>query len=238
MGAGLGVIQSMIGKRTSEELAQVHLIPLTKSGVVDQNIGSWAFQYWPESVTIGSGAEYASKNVLGGSHPLRQFLYCTDRTLGFRADFTRDYQGTVRKVKGLKFASSGTVVQDRYNVDVAQAFIWLESLKTPDYDVDSEPGGFAPPPLLYLIFPNCRYGRAYNGEPSDIFQCVLLNVSLTSAGHFPDGTPRHSAIDLSFAEVVQGAGGVRFTSRSKMANATNGGQRYGVSIARPQIMRR
>lgn len=229
----LSSVTSILGKKSSgESVAQVYIVPLASDGTIDGDIGKWAFQYWPESIQISNGIEYAQKNVIGGSHPLYQFLCKAERVLSFSVDFSRDLQGDIAPggTGFISFTPPGSVSRDKYNVDVAQALIWLESLCAVKYGT-SDPAGFSPPPTLLVVMPNSRLGRAKGGgTPTDNFQSVMVTCNFAIDAWFPDGTPRHARADLAFAEVVQTSDGIIFADRTNMANAKAGGQAYGVGV--------
>lgn len=209
MGVG-GLITSLVSKKSSaEELAQVYIVAFKKNGSEDNDIGTWALQYWPESVTISQDVNYATKDILGGSHPLRQFLNLGDRVLGFTAEFSRDLQGEV--IDSTMVEAPGKVSRSRFNVDIAAAHTWIESLKLPKYGPATSLGEFEPPPLLWVVFPKSRFGMARGF--SDAFQSLLVSTTIRVDSWFPDGTIRHSQVDMAFAEVVQTADGISFFGR-------------------------
>lgn len=210
MGVG-GLIASLISKKSSaEELAQVYIVAFKKDGAEDNDIGVWAFQYWPESVQITQDANYATKDIIGGSHPLRQFLSLGDRIMSFQAEFSRDLQGEISDPSFVE--EPGKIARGRFNVDIAAAHTWLESLKLPKYGPATSLGEYEPPPLLWVVFPNSRFGMARGFD--DPFQSLMVSCTINVDSWFPDGTIRHSRVDLAFAEVVQTAAGIKFFGRN------------------------
>lgn len=233
----MGLVTALIGKAsTASKLAQAHIVARTKTGE-DSSLKKLALQYWPESLQISSGVEWASKSILGASHPLKQFITCGDRTLTFTTEFSRDLQGKITdngNYDGKAISLTGyqvggdEVARDRYNVDVAQAVVWMESMKFPLYDAKF-PGGFDPPPILWVVFPNTYIGRAKDGTPTDVFQCVMTDFSATLDAFFPDGTPRHASCQVSFGEVVQYKS-IKWVGRDSMNKNKMGADGYGVTV--------
>jgi hypothetical protein len=228
MGFG-GVVASLVGKKSSaEELAQVYIVPLNSDGGISP-VGDYPLQYWPDSITWSNSPGWASKTVHGGSHPLYQWFSGGERVLSFNAEFSRDLQGEI--VGKSLIVPPGSVPRDRYNVDIVAAVQWLESLGMGRYQAFS-PGGVDPPPTLYVVIPNSGIGRTKGGAPSDYFQSVMVGCNPTIDAWFPDGTPRHATVALSFAEVAQSSDGIVWADRKRYERGKAGGQKYGVPIAK------
>lgn len=230
-----GAISSLLSKKSSaEERAQVYIVPLNRQGRLDMT-GAWAFQYWPESIQIGYAPVYGSKALLGGSMPLKQWTNNGPRVLSFMAEFSRDLQG---KITDPGFIVPGdSVARDEFNVDVSQALVWLEALEMPLYD-ESVPGGVEEPPLLWLVMPNVQLGRAYGTVVTDVFQCKLMGTQATIDAFFPDGTPRHMTVGLSFEESVQNNAGVQYPGRDMKVTIQGGlnpGESYKVAINKQKV---
>lgn len=220
-----GMLATLATKNSSaEELAQVHIVPLGPDGFLDE-VGIYAFQYWPETVTVGSTPNYANKGVHGGSHPLYQWISGGERTISFTAEFSRDLAGEI--VEKSMLVPPGKVARDMFNIDIAGAIQWLESLQMVRYTA-SHVGGFEPPPTLLLVMPNSGLGRTKGGSPSDSFQSFMSGCSSTIDAWFPDGTIRHASVALTFTETVQNADGITWADRKKYEGKKAGGQLYGV----------
>lgn len=91
----MGVVQSIATALQPREDRKVALATLAE---LDPNTDRVApdtiksFQYYPETIQMGRSVEYAEKRMLGGSHPLYQWMTSNGRSLSFDAVFSRDIE--------------------------------------------------------------------------------------------------------------------------------------------------
>lgn len=227
--AGLGSIASgvSIGGFFSPRLARASLIPLDDDDAV-QDSKERSFQYWPDTITDTKGVEYASKQIPGASHPLKQWVAGGDRDITFTAPFSRD----------LAKDSSPLQSEDLLarNPDIRTAIAWLRQYLYAAYrEADFR---VRPPKKLLLHLPNTAIGLgagaavldvlgAGAGSMYDLLPCVMVKCDVTYKAFFPDGTPRLATVDLGFQEIVQYAGQVNFVGRDSFESM---GSKYGTRL--------
>jgi len=103
---------------------------------------------------------------------------------------------------------------DLRNVDIPSAVAWLRSFTYPEYSQDGNgqnsgtPQRPYPPRKLILGLPGTRINYGVPSLPPSEVYCIMLGCPVTYTSFFADGTPRVARVDLSFAEIIQVAGGV------------------------------
>jgi len=175
------------------------------------------FQYWPAQLQDSQSPNYASKDILGGSHPLKQWTSGSGRQISFEAVFTRELRDDT-------FARILGTPSTRYTVDIAAARSRIERYKQPLYRKGAQKGIVEAPERVLLSFPNTQLGGNV-----DTILCYLTEASFIYERWFPDGTPRIFLANLTFEESVQFSRGgglygqgssVRFQGRERWeANA-------------------
>jgi hypothetical protein len=173
---------------------------------------SFVFQYWPESVSDSHPANYASKEVPGGTLPLHQWTGGGERTISFDAVFTTE----IADEEAVRQANHQGIPSARYSVNVKAAIARLESYKLPKYPRNGQNGRVIPPGRLVLVLPKSNLGRN-----SDQVLVILKEVSWNYESWFPDGTLRVAQAGLSFSESAQHSlrsgergSNIRFVDRS------------------------
>lgn len=184
---------------------------------VDENgsviIERKAFQFWPESVTTNLSVNYADKAVVGGSHPLKQWVSTNGRMISFSLLIARDMKRK-EDLPTLAFLvdpqSDDNMV---FNYDIRQEVDRLQACCLPDYTEGGDGITVAkPPPIVYIEAPGM--GWSLNPDDEDILVGVITSLNVTYKRVFTEsGIPRMATVDLSIAEIVQYPGtGVRFTT--------------------------
>jgi len=173
---------------------------------------TFVFQYWPESVSDSHPANYASKEVPGGTLPLHQWTGGGERTISFDAVFTTE----IADEEAVRQANHQGIPSARYSVNVKAAIARLESYKLPKYPRNGQNGRVIPPGRLVLVLPKSNLGRNSNQV-----LVILKEVSWNYESWFPDGTLRVAQASLTFSESAQRSlrGGergsnIRFVDRS------------------------
>ena len=159
--------------------------------------GVFVFQYWPSQVRDTQAAEYNTRQIPGGSHPLYQWISGGERLIGFEAVFTSEIDES-RALNGAALTTGVlSIPSSKCSVNVGAAINKLQSYMYPSYGDD---GAATPPPRLHLCFPGTRIGRA-NDE--DAILCILKRCDVTQESFYPGGAIRIATVTLEFAEVVQ-----------------------------------
>lgn len=149
------------------------------------------FQYWPSQLQDSHPPNYASKQIPGGSHPLKQWIGGDDRTISFEAVFTRELKDdTLARAAGAPSA--------RYTVDLAAARSRIERFKQPHYRRGAQTGIIEAPERLVLYLPRMQLG----GNVDQIL-CYMTGADFTYEKCYSDGTPRIMAVSFTFTESVQ-----------------------------------
>lgn len=192
------------------------------------------FQYFPDSFTDTKAVNYSTKEVPGGSLPIYQWVNSGARSIAFTAVFTTDVDhyafkappsplgadggagesGLVAKAEAAAERLKAVGVNER-NVYIPGALAWLRRFMLPRYGEQSEVGvPFTEPPRkLLLVFPgtNIHLSGGGNGfSENSALLCIMTQCDVTYEALFPSGNPRIVTVQLSFNEVPQKAGSVRF----------------------------
>jgi len=221
-------------------------LPLVAGGATPQ----WRkLQYFPESFSDTKQVNYQTKDVPGGSVPLRQYTSSGDRIISFRAEFTTDVDHLVEQQSvdfdGPSAESFGDMTlaigrrrrlvtlggailaahtrlkaagaQER-NPFIPGALIWLRRFMFPRYGENAEIGVpiTKPPHKILLHIVGTEFER-FGGDGGFSVGgggvlCVMTQCDITVTALFPSGNIRCATVDLSFAEVAQRGGVVRFPS--------------------------
>lgn len=204
---------------------------LIELGVDDAPTGdSQVFQYYPESVSDTKAINYQQKEIFGGSLPLYQFTSGGERLISFSVVFTCDVDllnaNTGDEVQAI-YDRLKSVGQERRNVDIRAAVMWLRQYMLPTYvdlSIESQIGQdasgtqltFAPRKLV-LCMPGTGIGFAggddgISGQDSVI--CHMTQCDVTYEAFFPSGLPRTATVQVAFAQLAQLRGSVQFPSRT------------------------
>lgn len=202
-----------------------------------------SFQYFPESINESRSVPYASKEPLGGSHPIYQWVSPGERKISFKAVFSSDSPLTsnnevanqdvgsmaVRAASAFSnfkknpvttLMAGGSPQKDsQYNVHIASALAWLKSKTYPTY---SAKGRASPPPVLVLILQNSgiNFGQQIAGYSDfNSVTCLMESISIDYQAFFPSGEPRYVEVSLSFVETIQVGSKWGYVDRSSMTDA-------------------
>lgn len=241
--SSISSLASIVNMFAGSDPVKAQLIPLDNNGreVSEQQR---AFQYFPNEISDSKSANYATKNIPGGSHPLYQFINGGDRTISFSAIFTSDEDpappgilgalqgglelglGSITNLLGGNnpLNSSGTTV---HNAPVDSGVIWLRSFLYPRYQ-----GSVAsPPPVVRLYLPNSGIHGTTDGKSPqlvlDSVDCIMTQCDVTYDSFYRNGKQRISTVSLSFNETVQtGKANWGFADGRAFTNAWQGGTQY------------
>lgn len=179
---------------------------------------AFAFQYWPQTMSIARGVNYEGIQIPGGSHPVYQFVSGGDRTINFTAVFSNEQPGVIGR--------PGII--SKYSVDINDAYLALYRFTLPHYELTDQL--FTRPPLrAQLILPG-----TFLGDSSTLPVLVAMTqCDLTYQAWHPDGTPRFATVDLSFVELVSGPNGIKYRDRDDVEpSAVRYGNRVTATVVR------
>jgi len=213
-------VSKVLSTREDRKVALASLVELDSDGNILYDTAR-AFQYYPETIDDSRGVEYITKNAIGGSHPLYQWLHGNARVISFSATFTSDEQppeditfsavaqndrtnrtATIDRFRDNRTSTLNTIkagTGNRFNVDVAAAVAWLRSKTYPTYKNRLA----KPPPQLILYLPNSGVTSGVFGSFLDSVSCLMLQCDVTYESFFRGGQPRIVTVSLSFAESIQ-----------------------------------
>lgn len=196
------------------------------------------FQYYPDSITDSKQVNYSTKEVPGGSLPLYQWVNSGARTISFTAVFTtdvdhyaftaregkRDQSGLLAKAEAAAARLKAVGVNER-NVYIPGALAWLRRFMLPRYGEQSEVGvPFTEPPRkLLLVLPgtNIHFSGGHGGfSGGSAILSIMTQCDITYESLFPSGNPRIATVQLSFAEVPQKGGAVKFPQVTPSLDST------------------
>jgi hypothetical protein len=205
-----------INERRSECL----LIGLNEETDADEEV--FVFQYFPETVTSTKAANYQPQEVPGGSLPITQWISSGEHTVSFTAifsadiDFGRSGNGSVaRRSYDLLRGTEA----ERATQDIRTALMYLRSFMYPRYGIDQSGQGRArtfAPRKCKIVLPNSGIGtiggilETEQNVDADCLICIMNTCDITYDAFFPSGIPRLATVSLSFAQVPQYKGRVRF----------------------------
>lgn len=227
-------VASILSPREDRKTAMVSLAELDKSDHPDIKTAQ-SFQYFPETISDGRAVEYMTKNGIGGSHPLYQWLHGSARTLSFEATFTSEEApdpslgGVTGALDSLGSTISGAVKNpistaismvkgkdagNRYSVNVAAAIAWLRAKTYPTYSASRV--AKAPPKLMmYLPGSGITSGVSAAGFPiTDSVPVIMLRCDVNYEAFFRTGQPRIASVSLEFAEIIQLGSNWTYVDRS------------------------
>lgn len=184
-----------------DRVAQVLIAPVDDDGKVDLARGARVLQYWPESLDDSLESGWQSKQIPGLNRPIKQWISGSDRSMSFTAVFSCDQDGDV----------GDDVEEDKHNVNINAAILWLRSLCSNDYvDVPGSGKMAKAPPVLWLHFEGTQLGyntgesAPDNGTDADAgIHCVMDSCNITYQDWFPSGRPRYVEVAMSFSETIQ-----------------------------------
>lgn len=229
-------IASVVNPESGKATARAYLAELDATGNVDPN-DAYEFQYFPETISDQRDVPLETKQALGSSHPIYQWVHGGERKISFQAIFTSDEDyGPIlesRTSTALNIASRATSLlkdplqsigsaliknqnSDPYSVSVSAAIAWLRSKTYPLYTS----GNVQAPPKLCLWLENSGITSFVNSS----FQVSTVPVLMTSCNveyeaFFRSGAPRIVVVSLDFVEIVQVSKNWRFVSRKDLYKA-------------------
>lgn len=202
------------------------------------------FQYFPDSVSDSKSINHVPREPPGASLPIYQWVSSGERTISFTVVFTCDTDllssagdigltpvlrlGDVREEEDVDRGAIARTARDRtaqiiaagygsYVPDIRATLAWLRSFTIPSY---GSKGDFrtTPPGKLLLTMENSGIGllggdSGLTGD--DTILCIMIDCGITFESFFPSGLPRVVTVSLSFAQIGQMYGRVRFPSRTE-----------------------
>jgi hypothetical protein len=196
-----------------------------------------AFQYYPDTITDSKSVEYATKNIIGSSHPLYQWVHGSPRTISFDAIFSSDFS-TKPLDGGTELTSMNSVIESASSVvknpvgtmvgsikksmgisdemDVAAGIAWLRSKTYPMY---TQKVAVAPPKLLLWLENSGITSFVDPAHEVDVVPVIMTTCDVTYESFFRNGVPRLATVRLSFSEIIQYGNSWKYVSRESVAKA-------------------
>lgn len=224
----IGSIGSLVGGDQNKKIAKVVMAELKPDGTVSTPVVQ--FQYYPESISDSRGVSLQEKDVVGGSHPIYQWVHGSPREISFDALFTADLAkdptnllqglsnivGSVKSpAQALTGAAMGVLNSQKaspWDQDIRSQIAWLRAKTYPLYE------GKKPvqaPPKLLLHFPNSGITSFVSKTwTTDVVTCIMTQCNVNYEAFFRNGMPRIATVSLSFTEIIQVGNNWQFVSRS------------------------
>ena len=166
------------------------------------------FQFLPETVQDNIQINYSDIELLGLSHPMKNWTSNGGRTISFDALFSRDIKPQADLPPENRVVDPTDAANIEDNIDVAWSIACLRRLCAPRKGGADGSVQFAKaPPVLALTLTGM--GLAANG--GDTVFVVMTTCDVEYLRTFRDGRPRLARVGLEFAEVIQVGGEVRPT---------------------------
>jgi hypothetical protein len=207
----------------TERTASILLVAVDDLG--NEDLATKArLQYFPETLSDTRSPEWEAQPVPGGSHPIYNWVTGGERLINFMAAFTQERRlrnplaatssseraTSQARIQTLSFPQGGpvgTVLADKWSVDIVSAVAWLRQFTYPTYGAD---GQAFPPRRVRLVAPNSVLGGA--NFLSDSVLCIMQGCDVEYLQWWPDGVPKYATVSLSFAELAQSPTSVAFQS--------------------------
>jgi hypothetical protein len=216
-------------KLSSAALAQktsASLFELTPDGNVDSTT-HFRFQYFPETIQDNKAVNYAGTTVPGASLPIYQWISGGERLISFSAFFSSDLLFNRDSLEKAPFDRMKKLGMEHRVVDIRAAVVWLRRYVLPTYKDPSTGEAFVTPPArLGLFVPGLRLGLiggaedgTTGGSSGDIVRVIMTQCDATYESFFANGVPRTATVQLSFVQIAQYGGNVRFPGRNQAMDA-------------------
>jgi hypothetical protein len=217
----ISTVQQVISPKEDKNIAKAALVDLNDNGSLN-NSTYRTFQYFPETISDTRSSEWQAKNVIGGSHPIYQWIYGSGREISFEATFTRDYMSvksdgslnsTLNLIDSAIKNPIGTAIslvknggstnnEGDYTVKMEGAIAWLRSKTYPSY-----PNRIAKaPPKMLLVLPGTGIfsgAKVDQAKTIDSIPVIMTSCNVTYEAFFRTGEPRVVTVAVSFAEIIQ-----------------------------------
>jgi len=176
---------------------------LDDEGVV---LYSWSPQFYPESISIQMGADYAEKGAIGGSTTLKSWSNTSGRTISFALLVARE----IRMQENLPgfantFVNPQSTISNapEYNYDVRQELARWQGMMLPEYKgAVGEDILVKSPPVLRITVPGL--GWSLRSDEPDTVHAVVTSLSIEYVRIFTEsGVPKQARVDISLSEVIQ-----------------------------------
>lgn len=224
----LSSLASALTPGVGVQRTQVTLYGLNpKDDTYDKN-DSFAFQYFPASLSDSKAAEYESSTPAGSSLPIYGWKSSGARTLSFTATFTCDMD--LLAPAGSSFGGGEGVFEelqalgeDVRNVDIRAAVAWLRKFLLPSYNGGTSDVGQVltqAPRKAVLCIPGSGIGLAGGDDgvrsliTPDMVLCVMTQCDVEWKRFFPSGLPRIAEVQLAFEQCPQQGGYVLYPSNT------------------------
>jgi len=226
----MGILSSISNITGSDKKhAKAFLVELDDDG--DQKASSFNnFQYFPETISDSRGVNYTTKEVIGGSHPIYQWIHGSERTISFDAIFTADF--TVKEDLSQFLSAAASVLKnpvsavvsafkgpDPHAPEIKKYIAWLRSKTYPAYEGT---GPVSPPPKMLLWLEGSGITSGVGGYASDVIPVIMKRCDVTYEAFFRDGSPRIATVALEFAEIIQIGSAWEFVNRSDIETSWSG----------------
>lgn len=176
-----------------------------------------AFQYFPDSIHDSKKVNYSAKDIIGGSLPIYQWVNSGARVISFNAIFSCDNDLISESAPSGLNASLISIGENRRNVDIRSAVLWLRHYMFPRYG-ESGTGATVPKPprKLYLQIPGSGIGLAGMGSAAepDSVTCIMTQCEVVYNAFFPSNLPRMATVSLVFEQVPQLKGKISFPANN------------------------
>ncbi len=220
-------IASAIGgsHQQNPQKSEVALVELDEKTDLPTDLPILKFQYFPATVQDSYATNYVAHQIPGGSLPIYQWVSGGPRTIAFEAVFTCDVDLLANG------ADNGAFLIDRLkklgqkdrNVDIRSAILWLRRFMMPRYST-GEVGPVSAltyaPRKCQLIMPNSGIGVSGGVHDragvivKDSIVCHMATCEVSYEMFHPSGLPKIAKVQLSFNQLAQANGDIRFPSAS------------------------
>lgn len=160
-------------------------------------------QYWPSSISVSGSVEYATQNIMGGSHPVYGWISNSGRafTFSFQAGRDMPVREQLPVLAGLVLDPQSERLRS-HNMDLRQFIDRLWAMVLPDYTTVEEVRDVARPPPVGL-FRAPGLGWSLDSDDPDRLIGLITSLSVNYLRTFDNGEPRLVSFDLSVNEMVQ-----------------------------------
>ena len=214
--SGLSSLAKALGPSDhADRPSEAILVPLSaQTDRVDPDAERFRFQYFPDSIRSGKQTNWQQREIPGGSLPLYQWIAGGEHSISLTVMFSCDTDLLTNSQLWSTLSADG--LKER-NPDIRSAVAWLRQFLLPTYAVSGAGTPVTRPPRkLLLNMPGTGIGllAGVPGGEQDVrphsMYVLMSQCEVTHKALFPSGLPRLTEVDLTFVQIAQYGGTIRF----------------------------
>ena len=156
---GLVSLAQALIEGPENKLAEFTIEGQDETGATIPGLEARALQFYPETINDAYAPNWIDKQIPGGSHPLKQWVSNSARTISFQVIISRDIKPDHLLPFGVNIVvNPQSDTNAPFNRDIRQDIAFLRSFCYPVYDSGSGVTVAKPPPIAVLNAPLMGWG--------------------------------------------------------------------------------